>query len=149
MRPRRPAGRAPATRRPVAPTPLAADGEDADEEEELAVGDAPRPADDPVRVGLGFADRHARVGIRSAARPLVDEEDFEEPEIPEYLIAEQRRGGNRGGAPGRCRWRARGGRSAYQSAMDRERYGVVRAGAADQPLPRRERPDAPGGAATA
>ena len=53
--------------------------------------------------------------------PLVDEEDFEEPEIPEYLIAEQRRGGNRG-AQGGGRG-ARGGRSAYQSAMERERYG--------------------------
>ena len=54
--------------------------------------------------------------------PLVDEEDFDEPEIPEYLIAEQRRGGNRGGGGGGGRG-ARGGRSAYQSAMERERYG--------------------------
>jgi uncharacterized LabA/DUF88 family protein len=51
--------------------------------------------------------------------PLGDDEDFDEPEIPEYLIAEQRRGAARGGG-GRG---ARGGRSAYQSAMDRERYG--------------------------
>jgi uncharacterized LabA/DUF88 family protein len=50
--------------------------------------------------------------------PLVDEEDFDEPEIPEYLIAEQRRGANRGGGRG-----PRGGRSAYQSAMERERFG--------------------------
>ena len=54
--------------------------------------------------------------------PLVDEEDFEEPEIPEYLIAEQRRSGNRAGAGGRGGG-ARGGRSAYQSAMERERFG--------------------------
>ena len=54
--------------------------------------------------------------------PLVDEEDFEEPEIPEYLIAEQRRSGNRAGAGGRSGG-ARGGRSAYQSAMERERFG--------------------------
>ena len=54
-----------------------------------------------------------------------DDEDFDEPEIPEYLIAEQRRGsggnsarGGQGGGRG-----ARGGRSAYQSAMDRERFG--------------------------
>ncbi len=51
--------------------------------------------------------------------PLPDDEDFDEPEIPEYLIAEQRRGGNRGGGRGG----PRGGRSAYQSAMERERYG--------------------------
>ena len=51
--------------------------------------------------------------------PLSDDEDFDEPEIPEYLIAEQRRGANRGGRA----WRSAGGRSAYQSAMERERYG--------------------------
>jgi ribonuclease E len=51
--------------------------------------------------------------------PLPDDEEFDEPEIPEYLIAEQRRGGNRGGGRGG----PRGGRSAYQSAMERERYG--------------------------
>jgi uncharacterized LabA/DUF88 family protein len=51
--------------------------------------------------------------------PIGDDEDFDEPEIPEYLIAEQRRGANRGGG-GRG---VRGGRSAYQSAMDRERFG--------------------------
>ncbi|MFP5341933.1 MAG: NYN domain-containing protein [Candidatus Limnocylindria bacterium] len=53
-----------------------------------------------------------------------DDEDFDEPEIPEYLIAEQRRGaaGGRGGRGGQGRG-PRGGRSAYQSAMDRERFG--------------------------
>ena len=57
--------------------------------------------------------------------PLTDDEDFDEPEIPEYLIAEQRRGLNRGGAGGGGGGRGgpRGGRSAYQSAMERERYG--------------------------
>ena len=54
--------------------------------------------------------------------PITDDEDFDEPEIPEYLIAEQRRGANRGGGGGGNRG-ARGGRSAYQSAMERERYG--------------------------
>jgi uncharacterized LabA/DUF88 family protein len=50
--------------------------------------------------------------------PIDEDEDFDEPEIPEYLIAEQRRSGRGQGGRG-----ARGGRSAYQSAMDRERYG--------------------------
>jgi uncharacterized LabA/DUF88 family protein len=53
-------------------------------------------------------------------KPIADDEDFDEPEIPEYLIAEQRRGasGRSGGGGG-----ARGGRAAYQSAIARERYG--------------------------
>jgi uncharacterized LabA/DUF88 family protein len=50
--------------------------------------------------------------------PLADEEFDDEPEIPEYLIAERNRG--RGG---RGRGGARGGRAAYQSAIARERYG--------------------------
>jgi uncharacterized LabA/DUF88 family protein len=60
----------------------------------------------------------------ASLEPLGDDEDFDEPEIPEYLIAEQRRGsrGGRGGQPGGGRG-PRGGRSAYQSAMERERYG--------------------------
>ncbi len=57
--------------------------------------------------------------------PLSDDEDFDEPEIPEYLIAEQRRGARGGGARGQQGGRGgpRGGRSAYQSAVERERYG--------------------------
>ena len=49
----------------------------------------------------------------------IDDEDLEEPEVPEYLLAERRqRGGGRptGGRPAR-------GRSAYQAALDRERFG--------------------------
>ena len=54
--------------------------------------------------------------------PLSDDEDLDEPEIPEYLIAEQRRGpGLRGGSGGNRG--PRGGRAAYQSAIARERYG--------------------------
>jgi len=51
--------------------------------------------------------------------PPLDEEDLDEPAIPEYLIAEQRR--NRGAGPGRGP--ARGGRSSYTAAIERERYG--------------------------
>ena len=56
--------------------------------------------------------------------PIADDEDFDEPEIPEYLIAEQRRGAARSGGGGGGGARGpRGGRSAYRSAMERERYG--------------------------
>ena len=90
--------------------------------------------------------------------PIVDEdEDFDEPEIPEYLIAEQRRGSQaaRGGRGGQAaRGGPRGGRSAYQAAMQRERYGrgggggginrypdvSGRTGAPDRDRPERDRP---------
>ena len=81
--------------------------------------------------------RSARSGTRSsgrrprraagASRRSRDDEDFDEPEIPEYLIAEQRRGAGRAAAVAavgqRGRGGPRGGRAAYQSAIDRERYG--------------------------
>ncbi len=61
--------------------------------------------------------------------PLPDEEDdFEEPAIPEYLLTEQRRGqGGRGGGGARG-GRGGGTRSAYTSAIERERYGGGRGG---------------------
>ena len=58
---------------------------------------------------------------------LDDDEDFEdEPEIPEYLLAERRqqqqqRG--RGSRPGMRPGTGGGRRAGYQAAMDRERYG--------------------------
>ena len=54
--------------------------------------------------------------------PLNDDEDLDEPEIPEYLIAEQRRGAGLRSGQGGNRG-PRGGRAAYQSAIARERYG--------------------------
>ena len=58
---------------------------------------------------------------------LAGEDDEDEPAIPEYLIAEQRRGaaGGRGAAPSRNGGAgARGGRGgSYAAAVDRERYG--------------------------
>ena len=95
---------------------------DGDEDEDEAIAQAPRG---PKATPFGSVwDSQIGTPTTAAAAPrapLVDEEDFDEPEIPEYLIAEQRRGASRGGqAGGRG---ARGGRSAYQSAMERERYG--------------------------
>jgi hypothetical protein len=69
----------------------------------------------------------APAGMTSAGMTPVgdDDEDFEEPEIPEYLIAERRnRGRNQGGGGNR----GRGNRSAYAAAMERERYGGGRSG---------------------
>ena len=65
----------------------------------------------------------------SASYEAADEdEDLEEPEVPEYLLAERRqhqRGGARGGRM------QRGGRQgAYQAALERERYGRSGGGAA-------------------
>ncbi len=72
----------------------------------------------------------SQIGVPSgpvAGAPM-DEEFDDEPEIPEYLLAEQRR--NRPG-PGMNRGRPgqRGGRGgAYAAAVDRERYGSARPG---------------------
>ncbi len=59
----------------------------------------------------------------SATRPEEEEEFEDEPEVPEYLLAEKRQGRRSGGGAGRGR--GRGGRSGgYRSAIDRERYGT-------------------------
>ena len=60
-----------------------------------------------------------------------DDEDLEEPAIPEYLLTEQRRGqGGRGQGGGGARGGRGGGvRSAYAAAIDRERYGGGRGSA--------------------
>jgi uncharacterized LabA/DUF88 family protein len=52
--------------------------------------------------------------------PRPEDDDLDEPEIPEYLIAERNRGRS---APGAGSPRGRGNRAAYAAAMDRERYG--------------------------
>ncbi len=110
---------------PVAGDPVAASDDDAetdDEEEDVPVPTAPRgPRSTPFG---SFWD--AQIGVPTSAPttagPVADDEDFDEPEIPEYLIAEQRRGRQqqqgRGGPRG-----PRGGRSAYTAAIERERYG--------------------------
>ena len=86
---------------------------------------APRPVR-PNQFGsvwdsqIGMAGRPPRT--ERAAPASSDEDDFAEPEIPEYLLAERRHGGNaaRGGRSGGG---GRGVRSAYASAVDRERFG--------------------------
>jgi uncharacterized LabA/DUF88 family protein len=113
---------APIAARGAETTPF--DDEDADEDEAVAPPRGPRttPFGSVWDSQLGTS---ATPSPRSL-EPLIDDEDLDEPEIPEYLIAEQRRGAaaNRGGrGPAGGQRGPRGGRSAYQSAMERERYG--------------------------
>ncbi|MBI2781101.1 MAG: NYN domain-containing protein [Chloroflexi bacterium] len=87
----------------------------------------------------------SQIGIPSARRtaPAIDEdEDFDEPAVPEYLIAERRqRDGNRGGVRGGA-GRGRGG--AYAAALDRERFGGGRGSTRsgfNQPAPGNREPN--------
>ncbi len=114
--------------RAAAAGPAGEPEEDADEMEEEQI--APRgPRTTPF--GSVWDSQLGTTAAPSTANlaPLSDDdEDFDEPEIPEYLIAEQRRGARGGGGRGAQgsqggRGGPRGGRSAYQSAVERERYG--------------------------
>ena len=105
------------------------DVEDADEEPVAPRGPRTTPFGSVWDSQLGTSAAPAAANLT----PLSDDdEDFDEPEIPEYLIAEQRRGarpgGARGGQGGGGRGGPRGGRAAYQSAVERERYGGGRGG---------------------
>jgi uncharacterized LabA/DUF88 family protein len=99
------------------------DVEDADEEPVAPRGPRTTPFGSVWDSQLGTSAAPAAANLA----PLSDDdEDFDEPEIPEYLIAEQRRGARPGGArggQGGGRGGPRGGRAAYQSAIERERYG--------------------------
>jgi uncharacterized LabA/DUF88 family protein len=85
---------------------------------------APRP---PASTAFGSV-WDSQLGVPAArpeVAPLSEDEDLDEPEIPEYLIAERRRersGAGRGGGGGRFGG-GRGARGAYAAAIERERYG--------------------------
>jgi uncharacterized LabA/DUF88 family protein len=117
-------------------------------EDEALETPAPRPAAQRSSFGsvwdsqLGVPPATTRGGPTPNAVDQEDE-DFDEPEIPEYLIAERRRGqtANRGG-----RGQQGGGRgrnAAYAAAVDRERFGG-RAGGTRYGEPPRSRPPQPG-----
>ena len=103
--------------------------EDLDEDE---IAEAPRaPRTNPFGSVWDSQIGTPAASSGTGRAPIVDDEDFDEPEIPEYLIAEQRRGsgaGRSGSGGGASRGGPRGGRSAYRSAIDRERYGGGRSG---------------------
>jgi uncharacterized LabA/DUF88 family protein len=99
-----------------------AEGDAEPEEGEAAASPAARPNQfgSVWDSQIGMDTRPARLAPISA-----DEDDYAEPEIPEYLLAERRRNGAGAGRGGRGQGGGgRGGvRSAYASAVDRERYG--------------------------
>jgi uncharacterized LabA/DUF88 family protein len=99
-------------RTPVSSRPVLAEDE---EEEDIP---APRPRSATPFGSVWDSQLGTSAPAPGNLTPLADEEFDDEPEIPEYLIAERNRG--RGG---RGRGGARGGRAAYQSAIARERYG--------------------------
>jgi len=73
---------------------------------------------------IGMTGRPTRTSRPAAATPApADEDDYAEPEIPEYLLAERRRGSQSGGRGRGGQGGGRGVRSAYASAVERERYG--------------------------
>jgi uncharacterized LabA/DUF88 family protein len=106
--------------------PVVADEGLVEEEEEEEVGTelvasgprGPRPG----AFGSVWDSQIGQTRTPSVESTPFDLEDEEEPAIPEYLIAEQRRSSlGRGGGGGRGGRGGRGG--AYAAAMDRERYG--------------------------
>ncbi len=111
--------------------------EDVDELEEAEGQPLPllsQPASHPNPFGSVWDSQIGMAGQPTELAPLpADEEDFAEPEIPEYLLAERRRG--RGGRGGN---RGGGVRSAYAAAIGRERFGRTRyPEPARQPQPQR------------
>ncbi|HSG84973.1 MAG TPA: NYN domain-containing protein [Candidatus Limnocylindrales bacterium] len=116
----------------------AEDAESLGVEEEEAAEEAAPAAPRPPRTGAFGSVWDSQIGVPttpSAGGVEIDDEDFEEPEIPEYLIAERRGGGGRGRGRGGGRG-GRGGRAAYVTAMERERYGRGRGPRLPQPTAR-------------
>ncbi|MGZ3587867.1 MAG: LabA-like NYN domain-containing protein [Candidatus Limnocylindrales bacterium] len=116
-----------------------------EEEEGLPEGYAPPPRlPQPTPFGSVW---DSQLGVASG--PVLAGEELEEiyedePEIPEYLLAERRQQASSRGLRGGQRGRGRGG--AYQAALERERYGRTGTGGSTfaAPPPRRTgRPPAP------
>jgi uncharacterized LabA/DUF88 family protein len=101
-------------------TPLAPAG-GTEEEDDGADYHAPRLPQASTFGSIWDSQLGVPTAVPVSGEPVnADEEDFEdEPEIPEYLLAERRQRGARGGRPSG----PRGGRAAYQSAVERERFG--------------------------
>jgi uncharacterized LabA/DUF88 family protein len=122
----------------------AAEGEEGEGQEgEAAVAPAARPN----QFGSVWDSQIGMAGRPERLTPVApDEDDYAEPEIPEYLLAERRR--SSGGRGGRNQGGGgRGVRSAYASAVERERYGRSAAPRYSEPVrqaqPPRRRDDRP------
>jgi uncharacterized LabA/DUF88 family protein len=82
------------------------------------------PAARPNQFGSVWDSQIGMAGRPEQIAPVSpDEDDYAEPEIPEYLLAERRRSSGRGGGGRGQGGGGRGVRSAYASDVDRERYG--------------------------
>ena len=107
---------------PIAAADAVAGPDEDDEEVEV---DQPLVPSRPRSTPFGSV-WDSQLGVQSggpvSSTPF-DDEDFEEPAIPEYLIAEQRRGQAGRGAGNRSGGGRAGARSAYNAAIERERYG--------------------------
>jgi hypothetical protein len=125
-------GRGRAREREFTPQPQPEQGGEVPIEADAELEDAlPYPPIRPPQSTFGSI-WDSQLGMNVPSRPAAElptepEEDLEEPEIPEYLLAERRRAGGAAGRGGR----PRGGRGAYAAALDRERYG--RSGGVSQP----------------
>ena len=120
-------------------------------EMEFEVDDESIPAPRPVRPAAFGSVWDSQIGVAApaAGRPAPADEEFDdEPEIPEYLLAERRnRGGvgSRGGQPMAANRGGRGRPGSYAAAIDRERYGRGGAPSAAGGTPRYGEPSGRGG----
>jgi uncharacterized LabA/DUF88 family protein len=127
------------------PDRVAANGRDAEPTEDEDDAPPRTTLRSPSTFGSVW-DSQLPAAASTRREPIIDDEDdLEEPAIPEYLLTERRQrdgGRGRGGGGGR----GRGG--AYAAALDRERFGGGRGSMPSrfaEPAPRREgafgRPD--------
>ncbi len=108
------------------PDDATAESEPDEDDDEAASAPPPAPAKRAAHAFGSVWDSQIGMPTSSVGSgPMIDDEDLDEPPIPEYLIAERRQRDGRGG-PSNGRGGVRGARSGYSAAVDRERYGTGR-----------------------
>ncbi|HEY1169684.1 MAG TPA: NYN domain-containing protein [Candidatus Limnocylindrales bacterium] len=99
------------------------------------------PAARPNQFGSVWDSQIGMAGRPERLAPISpDEDDYAEPEIPEYLLAERRRSSGRGGGGRGQGGGGRGVRSAYASAVERERFGRSSTPRYSEPVVRQAQP---------